>query len=143
MEAARHPAASAGKVRFVPAASPVYVNSYRPWLKRIFDNLVANALLHNEAETVVTVSVTGSASGEIVLTFEDNGKGMDKETADRLFERYYRGTDTESRTEGSGLGMAITKALVEELGGTIAVDTALGKGTVIRLSWKSALGGPA
>ncbi|MFC4302474.1 sensor histidine kinase [Cohnella boryungensis] len=143
MEAARHPAAPAGKVRFVPAASPVYVNSYRPWLKRIFDNLVANALLHNEAETVVTVSVTGSASGEVVLTFEDNGRGMDKETADRLFERYYRGTDTESRTEGSGLGMAVTKALVEKLGGTIAVDTALGKGTVIRLSWKSAPGSPA
>lgn len=80
------------------------------------DNLVANALLHNEKGTTLTVTIQSAGPNDIALAFSDNGKGMNEETASRLFERYYRGTDTESRTEGSGLGMAVTKALVEALG---------------------------
>lgn len=60
---------------------------------------------------------------------------MDENTLNRLFERYYRGTDTATSPNGSGLGMAIAKGLTEAMGGKISVVTTLGEGTIIRLIW--------
>lgn len=137
IEAAKHPAYMEGCIRFTPATAPVYMLVYKPWFQRIVDNLVANALLHNESGTVVSIKVQAVEPSSVVLTFSDNGRGMDEETMDRLFERYYRGTDTESRTEGSGLGMVITKALVEAFGGSIEVNTAIGQGTIISITWET------
>ncbi|MFC4597386.1 sensor histidine kinase [Cohnella hongkongensis] len=134
-EAANHPRYPAGSVRFSASDKPVHVETYRPWFQRIVDNLIANALLHNEPGTVVTVAVRRNEDDSASLIVSDNGKGMDEETAARLFERYYRGTDTEAHPEGSGLGMAITRALAEGLGGTIRVDTAEGRGTTIVIRW--------
>ena len=54
-------------------------------------------------------------------------------TKELLFERYYRGTNTEESNIGTGLGLAITKQLVHAHNGTISVDSALGKGTTIIL----------
>ncbi|WP_307587615.1 sensor histidine kinase [Paenibacillus wynnii] len=65
------------------------------------------------------------------IDFSDNGQGMDQQTIARLFDRYYRGTNTDSSIEGSGLGMAITKELVQAMGGRINVSTQMGEGTVI------------
>ncbi|QMV43278.1 sensor histidine kinase [Cohnella cholangitidis] len=136
-EAANHPMYPEESVLFVPSDTPAYMRVYKPWFQRIVDNLVANALLHNEKGTTLTVTIRSAGPNGITLAFSDDGKGMNEETASRLFERYYRGTDTESRTEGSGLGMAVTKALVEALGGAIEVVAAEGKGATILLKWKS------
>ncbi|WP_256762049.1 sensor histidine kinase KdpD [Cohnella sp. WQ 127256] len=137
-EAANHPMYPEGNIRLIPLDTPVYILVYKPWFQRIVDNLVANALLHNENGTLLTISVQVPEPAHITLTFADNGKGMDEETAARLFERYYRGTDTESLAEGSGLGMAVTKALVEVLGGSIEVVTSIGQGTSLITRWKMA-----
>ncbi|MFS0553381.1 sensor histidine kinase [Brevibacillus sp. 179-C9.3 HS] len=136
-EAAKHPAYPDECIRFSPSAASVYMLVYKPWFQRIVDNLVANALLHNDSGTIVSITVQAVEPSSVVLIFNDNGRGMDEETADRLFERYYRGTDTESRTEGSGLGMVITKALVEAFGGSIEVNTAVGQGTTISITWEA------
>ncbi|MGG4495119.1 sensor histidine kinase [Brevibacillus reuszeri] len=135
-EAANHPMYPQECIRFIPAASPAYLLVYKPWFQRIVDNLIANSLFHNENGTIITVTLQAIEPATILLTFADNGRGMDEETTARLFERYFRGTNTETRTEGSGLGMAVTKALVEALGGSIAVSSSLGKGTTISLTWK-------
>ncbi|GED59836.1 HAMP domain-containing sensor histidine kinase [Brevibacillus formosus] len=136
-EAAKHPFYPEGCIQFTPSAEPVYMLLYKPWFQRIVDNLVANALIHNENGTIVSISVQAVEPSTALLIFSDNGSGMDEETADRLFERYYRGTDTESRTEGSGLGMVITKALVEAFGGSIEVKTTIGQGTTISITWEA------
>jgi len=134
-EAMNHPRYPAGSARWIPADGPVLIETYRPWFQRIVDNLIANALLHNKPGTTMTISVRRDGDDSVLLIFSDNGKGMDKETEARLFERYYRGTDTESRAEGSGLGMAVTKALAEGLGGQIEVSTEEGTGTTIVIRW--------
>jgi two-component system OmpR family sensor kinase len=136
-EASNHPVYAENSVQFFPAERPFYIRMHKPWFQRIVDNLVANALQHNENSTSLTVTIQLMEPSVMVLTFADNGKGLDEVTATRLFERYYRGTDTETRTEGSGLGMAVTKALVEGLGGSIEVVTSEGQGTSIILKWKS------
>ncbi|GGD56169.1 ATP-binding response regulator [Paenibacillus nasutitermitis] len=136
-ESSFHPQYRKKRIRFVPWNRAVIYSVYKPWFQRIVDNLVANALMHNREGTILTISVSAAAGGGVTVAFADDGEGMDEQTASRLFERYYRGLDTESRAEGTGLGMAVTKALTEGLGGTIEVETAQGSGTVIRLKWDS------
>ncbi|GKU76183.1 HAMP domain-containing sensor histidine kinase [Paenibacillus sp. L3-i20] len=137
-QVAMNPSFDRSRILFVPANKDVMVQLYTPWLERVVMNIVANALLHNPPQTLLTVSLLEPMDQKgMTITFSDNGKGMDELSASRLFDRYYRGTDTSSMLEGSGLGMAISRGLVEAMGGEITVDTALGKGTTIRLIWSS------
>ncbi|MFD0714866.1 sensor histidine kinase [Paenibacillus sp. GCM10027626] len=127
-------------IRFQPAEDKMTIKLYMPWLERIIFNLTANALLHNPAGTQLVVSVRlDHEADKLVIDFTDNGRGMDELTASRLFDRYYRGTDTGAASEGSGLGMAIAKGLVEAMGGHIEVFTSPGSGTTILLSWPKQL----
>lgn len=128
-----HPSYDASRIQFEPARHPMEADIYHPWFRRILDNLIANALLHNEPLTIATVTLEEVKPYGYSVTVRDNGEGMDPMTASLLFERYYRGTNTESRSEGTGLGMAVTRALVYALSGTIEVKTREGEGTAIRL----------
>lgn len=95
---------------------------------RAFQNLMINAFVHGSKDTEVVLQITASTD-EVNITVSDNGKGMSAAETDRLFERYYRGTNTESKTEGTGLGLAITNSIVELHCGTISVSSALNIGT--------------
>lgn len=110
----------------------VYPIDYK-WFMRILDNLLANAINHNPPETKVEVRLMSAHNGGFSINVIDHGIGMDLETKNNLFERYYRGTNTESNSTGTGLGMAIAKQLVLAHGGQIVVESELGKGTTIRL----------
>lgn len=134
LRGAIHPSWNAERIIFKSARTEMNIKLYPPWLERVVHNISANALLHNPTDTVLTVAIQqDTREGKVMIVFEDNGTGMDEVTADRLFERYYRGTDTGAATEGSGLGMAISKGLVEAMGGMITVETSLGRGTTIIL----------
>lgn len=102
------------------------------WLHRLLDNLLSNAVKHNRPGITVTVS-TGMFNDEPYIKVADNGQGMNEETSRKLFERYYRGTNTEQSTAGSGLGMSIAKMIVEAHNGRIEVRSALGMGTEISI----------
>ena len=65
------------------------------------------------------------------IVVADQGVGMDEETRCNLFERYYRGTNTEESKDGSGLGMSIAKAIVEAHRGRVNVWSEVGRGTTI------------
>lgn len=96
-------------------------------LKRAFNNLITNALVHNNKETEISVSISKKEKVEICI--QDNGRGMSKEGVNNLFLRYYRGTNMEEKPEGSGLGMAIAKQIIELHGGVISVESKIGSGT--------------
>lgn len=134
--AERNPAYGEGRIVFQPSEVPVYGLVHIPSFERIVDNLTANALLHNPPESILVVSVhSGKQADEFSIQFADNGRGMDPETVWKLFERYYRGTDTGTSDVGSGLGMAVTKGLIEAMNGRIEVQSTPGEGTIIRLIW--------
>lgn len=97
-------------------------------LTRTFQNLIINAFVHGGKDTEVTIQISVSECW-LNITISDNGKGMSKEETDRLFDRYYRGTNTESKSEGTGLGLAIAKSIIELHGGTISVTSSPGAGT--------------
>lgn len=101
------------------------------FLKRALNNLLTNALVHNSKDTEITVSI--KAEDKIQISIEDNGRGMSKEELDNLFIRYYRGINTEEKPEGSGLGMAIAKQIIELHGGNILAESKPGSGTRIMI----------
>ncbi|NTW28155.1 MAG: HAMP domain-containing histidine kinase [Coriobacteriia bacterium] len=100
------------------------------WFRRALANLLANAVVHNAEGTAVRVSVRREGAGAVVC-IADDGAGMDAATLGRLFDRYYRGTATQSAVEGTGLGMAIARQIVEAHGGSVAVSSAIGQGTQV------------
>nr|WP_255570332.1 HAMP domain-containing sensor histidine kinase [Cohnella sp. CFH 77786] len=133
--AAAHPAYEGRQIRCSTPSDPVKAAVHPPWFDRIVQNIVANGLMHNPLGTTIEIELTKLSSKGWRVDFRDNGQGMNPQTLGRLFDRYYRGTSTESEMEGSGLGMAVTKELVHAMGGRIEVDSKQGQGTVISLIW--------
>ena len=99
-------------------------------LEKSFTNIIYNAFLHNNEG--ITLSIEIHKKEHIQITFTDNGIGMSKEDADHIFERYYRGTNSQN-TKGSGLGLAIAKEVVLAHNGKISVKTEPNKGTSFTL----------
>lgn len=97
--------------------------------RRAVTNLVINALVHNPVDTKVSITLAADQNDGILLSIHDNGKGLDESEQSRLFERYYRGTNTKEKPEGSGLGLAIANQIVTLHGGRITVESKLGVGT--------------
>jgi len=101
-------------------------------LEQVLTNLVDNAVKYcPEGSTVVLrAERTEGASPGVRLCVEDDGGGIEEKHLPRLFERFYRVDAGRSREMGgTGLGLSIVKHLVEAMGGTIDVVSALGKGT--------------
>ncbi|EJR03402.1 hypothetical protein II5_03909 [Bacillus cereus MSX-A1] len=119
-------------IEFVPSSNKIQYFIEEKWFQRIIENLLVNAVKHNNETTTVIVKLSQNANS-FILSISDDGKGMDEKTKELLFERYYHGTNTEESNIGTGLGLAITKQLVHAHNGTISVDSALGKGTTIIL----------
>ncbi|WP_080849016.1 sensor histidine kinase [Cytobacillus gottheilii] len=120
-------------LQFNPSPESISAHIDPKWFQRILDNLIQNAIKYNPAHTSITVSVSLIEQHFIVIKVEDDGIGMDQETLDKLFQRYYRGTNTSDTSMGTGLGMAIAKQLVQLHDGTIQVNSTRNKGTFIRI----------
>ena len=96
---------------------------------QILYNLMENGVKYTAPGGFVHTSVSVE-EGQVVITVSDNGIGMSQEFAQKIFEPFERErTSTVSGIQGTGLGMAITKNIVDMMGGTIEVQTAQGKGT--------------
>jgi two-component system sensor histidine kinase ResE len=94
------------------------------WLEQALLVLVSNALKHSEKGGRVRLRVEGSC-----IAVEDEGAGISAEDIPYLFERFYRG----SNSEGFGLGLPICKELVQRMGGEIHLESEKGKGTVVEV----------
>lgn len=117
---------------YVGDEHPLLVESDETWLLRMMNNLLSNAVKHNPPSVTITISVS-RVNNKACIRIADNGKGMDEETLHNLFKRYYRGTNTEESTVGSGLGMSIVKTIVETYGGEIQVQSQVSQGTAIEI----------
>lgn len=118
---------------FLAAPQSIRANIDPKWFQRIIDNLIANAVKYNPPGTEIKISVSAIEQHLFVVLIEDDGKGMETEILDKLFDRYYRGTNTHETSTGTGLGLAITKQLVQLHNGSIHIDSMPGKGTAVRV----------
>jgi two-component system OmpR family sensor kinase len=116
------------------APEPATVVGDEPLLRQIVGNLVANARVHTAADVPIRVLVRDERSA-VVLEVADQGPGMDADVAAHAFERFYRADPARTRSQGgSGLGLAIVASTVAAHGGTVALDTAHGRGTTVRVT---------
>jgi signal transduction histidine kinase len=110
--------------------SPCWAKLDPARLERIVVNLVSNALKYSSND--VNVLLTTSNGAGVVLTVADSGIGISQEDQARIFERYYRARG-DRQPEGLGLGLYITRLLVEAQGGDIEVESQLGRGSTFRV----------
>ena len=96
-------------------------------LERIFMNLLTNALKYSAPETSVYITAQRQ-NGEVVVSIRDAGEGISPEDLPHLFERFYRAKGPR-KTEGIGLGLFITRTLIEAHGGHIRVESKVGTGS--------------
>jgi len=97
-------------------------------LERILTNLLSNALKYSPPGSEVTVRLS-PRDGQVVTAVADHGPGIAPEGLPHLFERYYRTGEARERQEGLGLGLYITRKLVEAHGGRIWVESEPGQGS--------------
>ena len=112
----------------LPAQAPI-VDGDPDRLAQIVSNLVTNAAKYTPTGGHITIAVHAVAS-DALITVTDNGVGIDPEVLPHVFEPFVQGDRARDRCPGGlGLGLSIVKSLVELHGGSIAIDSALGRGT--------------
>ncbi len=98
-------------------------------LHRLFANLIDNALRHTPPGEEIVLVATREQE-RIVVTVSDTGEGIDPDSLEYIFDRYYRGTSSRTRVHsGSGLGLAIARAIAEAHGGSITAVSKVGEGS--------------
>ena len=103
-------------------------------VQQVLHNLVSNAIKFTDRGEV-TVKISGRAEMPLVIEVRDSGIGMTPEQVLRLHDEFSQADSSVTRRfGGTGLGMAITQSLVDRMGGTIKVDSARGRGTMISVS---------
>ena len=126
---------------------PRVVVGDRTRLRQVIVNLVANAIKFTESgEVVLTVSKRSQLNGEVVLNFEvrDTGIGIPKDKQSSIFHVFEQAdSSTTRRFGGTGLGLAITARLAELMGGSVSVESEVGRGSTFRVDAKFQLGDEA
>lgn len=112
-----------------------YVTGNKQMLEEVLYNLCENAIRYNNENGSVLVTVTEEGD-KTFLIVEDTGIGIPKESQERVFERFYRVDKSRSKsTGGTGLGLAIVKHIVMKLNADIRLESEIGKGTKITVTF--------
>jgi len=97
--------------------------------KQVLVNLISNAIKYNRVNGGVSVYIEVDPSGQLRFVVEDTGLGISSDKQQELFVPFARLSDNSDAVEGTGIGMTITKQLVEAMGGTIGFESELGHGS--------------
>ena len=109
------------------------VNCNSDRIERVLINLVANAIRHTPSGGKISLYVTAKAN-QVHLRISDTGEGIAPEDLPMIWERFYKGDKSRTRTQGgTGLGLAIVKRIVEGHGGQINVESKLNEGTTFNI----------
>jgi two-component system phosphate regulon sensor histidine kinase PhoR len=116
-----------------------WVAGYRFRLEQVVVNLLDNAVKFNKTDGEVLVECSRLADGQVRISVSDTGVGIPSEDLKRIFERFYRVDKARSRPAGgTGLGLPIVKQVVEQMGGTVNVESVLGRGAKFSILLKEA-----
>ncbi|MDR3116055.1 MAG: response regulator [Treponema sp.] len=116
----------------IDEAAPARLTGDELRLRQILNNLLSNAIKYTEeGRIILSVTWRQTETGFLCFTITDTGRGIKKEDMGKLFNAYTQFETAANRnTQGTGLGLFITKGLVEHMGGTITAESEYGKGSV-------------
>lgn len=120
-------------INFTYSHEEIMVEVDEQLIKRVFINIITNAFVHNGQQVKVNINIQQLEDERVKILIEDNGRGVSKEELQHIFKRYYRGTNTRNKTDGSGLGMAIAHDIVKVHGGDIKAISQIGHGLKVNI----------
>jgi len=121
-----------------------HVRADRTRVKQVLINLLSNAIKYNRVGGSVTVDCIASAPGRIRIRVEDTGEGLTPDQVAQLFQPFNRLGQEATAEEGTGIGLVVSKRLIEWMGGVIGVQSTIGKGSVFWIELNlAAPSGPA
>jgi len=129
--------------------NPFYVHADRTRVQQVMINLLSNAIKYNQAGGAVVVECVMRGEGRVRVSVRDTGAGLAPEQLAQLFQPFNRLGQESGSEEGTGIGLVVTKRLVELMGGIIGVESTVGTGSEfwVELAASStpelALGGPS
>jgi len=106
------------------------------WARKVLGHLIRNADLYSSPGEPITIS-TEQKDGFVSFHVADIGPGIDKAEIDQIFAKFFRGKNQRHRVPGTGMGLAVAKAIVNAHGGNIEVASELGHGSVFTFSLPS------
>jgi signal transduction histidine kinase len=110
------------------------VNGHALRLEQALVNLLDNAVKFNRQGGEARIEGGMTEEGKVFVSVSDNGSGIPSDDVPRIFERFYRVDKARSRAVGgTGLGLSIVKHVVERMGGTIKVESRLGRGSTFTI----------
>jgi signal transduction histidine kinase/ActR/RegA family two-component response regulator len=112
-----------------PFDSTLMINADKTRLKQVLFNLLSNAIKYNKDNGTIEVTCLTNALGKIRIGIRDSGLGLSQEKLDQLFQPFNRLGQEKGLNQGTGIGLMISKELVELMGGTIGVKSLIGVGT--------------
>jgi two-component system phosphate regulon sensor histidine kinase PhoR len=124
-----------GKAELLLNAENDFIDADEVHFSNLLNNLIDNSIKYSKDDQPLLIKITTeSTTKSLVITIEDNGIGMNKETVKRVFEKFYRAhTGNIHNVKGFGLGLSYVKTMVEAHGGQITVDSVLGKGSTFKI----------
>ncbi len=133
------PAAQARQVSLHNQLRPgAWVHADVQRLRQVLLNIGSNAVKYNRVSGSVQWRLETPAPGRLTLCVEDNGTGMSAEQMSRLFQPFERLGRETSTIEGTGLGLIISRSLIQAIGGRLEVSSEMGRGTCVRIQLQAA-----
>ena len=126
-------------IRFPDLTDPHFVNADPTRLKQVLVNLLSNALKYNRVGGSVEVTCSVVADERTRISFRDTGEGLSPEKIAQLFQPFNRLGQESGTKQGSGIGLVVSKRLVELMGGEIGVESTVGVGTVFWIELNTAV----
>jgi CheY-like chemotaxis protein len=117
-------------LHFPALAAPSFVHADRTRLKQVMINLLSNAIKYNRDDGAVTVSCGAGPKGTVRVSIADTGAGLSPAQLGQLFQAFNRLGQEGREQEGTGIGLVVSKRLIELMGGAIGVDSVVGRGSV-------------
>jgi two-component system sensor histidine kinase ArlS len=123
------------QLEYAPILEKVKVKISKLFLQQILVNVLENAVKYTSEKSKITIHI-GIEQRSVQVTIQDNGIGIGPEDLPNIFERFYRANKSRNKEiEGVGLGLSITKRIIESFGGQIHIQSDLGVGTFVTLQF--------
>ncbi len=114
-------------IKLVNQCAPITITADRRRIEQVLTNFITNAIKFSPENSEITIS-SDTINNQVRLFVKDSGRGMDKATCRKVFDRYFQ-TAEGRKKQGYGLGLAICRLLIEAHGGQVGAESELGKGS--------------